>query len=80
MRRRFFTRCRELATRVPVDHPRTSEMRGFADAFARERKRQLADIDLASKSGGDGRALLESWMLQVCSSGVRPSTSAPRRS
>lgn len=43
MRRKFFARCRELATRVPVDHPRASEMRGFADAFARERKRELAD-------------------------------------
>jgi DNA polymerase-3 subunit delta len=43
MRRRFFARCRELATRVPVDHPRPAEMRGFADAFARERGRELAD-------------------------------------
>lgn len=43
MRRRFFVRCRELATRVPVDHPRPAEMRGFADAFARERGRQLAE-------------------------------------
>lgn len=43
MRRRFFLRCRELATRVPVDHPRPAEMRGFADAFARERERQLTE-------------------------------------
>jgi DNA polymerase-3 subunit delta len=43
MRRRFFARCRELATRVPVDHPRAGEMRGFADAFARERNRDLAE-------------------------------------
>jgi len=43
MRRRFFLRCRELATRVPVDHPRAAEMCGFADAFARERGRQLAE-------------------------------------
>ena len=43
MRRRFFARCRELATRVPVDHPRHGEMRGFADAFARERGRELAE-------------------------------------
>jgi DNA polymerase III delta subunit len=43
MRRRFFARCRELATRVPVDHPRYGEMRGFADAFARERGRALAE-------------------------------------
>ncbi len=43
MRRRFFARCRELATRVPVDHPRHGEMRGFADAFARERGRALDD-------------------------------------
>jgi DNA polymerase-3 subunit delta len=42
MRRRFFARCRELATRVAVDHPRSGEMRGFADAFARERERALA--------------------------------------
>jgi len=42
MRRRFFGRCRELATRVPVDHPRFGEMRGFADAFARERGCELA--------------------------------------
>ena len=49
MRRRFFARCRELATRVPVDHPRQSEMRGFADVFARERERELTD---------DARALL----------------------
>mgnify|MGYP003694021981 CR=1 FL=1 len=42
MRRRFFARCRELATRVPVDHPAHGEMRGFADAFARERGRELA--------------------------------------
>ena len=43
MRRRFFARCRELATRVPVDHPRFGEMRGFADGFARERGRELAE-------------------------------------
>lgn len=43
MRRRFFARCRDLATRVPVDHPRHGEMRGFADAFARERGRELAE-------------------------------------
>jgi len=43
MRRRFFARCRELATRIPVDHPRPSEMRGFADAFARERGRELRE-------------------------------------
>lgn len=49
MRRRFFARCRELATRVPVDHPRLAEMREFADAFARERERELTD---------DARALL----------------------
>lgn len=49
MRRRFFARCRELATRVPVDHPRLGEMRDFADAFARERERELTD---------DARALL----------------------
>ncbi len=49
MRRRFFARCRELATRVPVDHPRLSEMRGFADAFARDRDREL---------NGDARELL----------------------
>ena len=42
MRRKFFARCRELATRVPVDHPRTSEMRAFADQFARARQRELA--------------------------------------
>jgi len=43
MRRRFFSRCRELAVRLPVDHPRSGEMHGFADAFARERERRLAD-------------------------------------
>jgi DNA polymerase III subunit delta len=43
MRRRFFARCRELATRIPVDHPRQSEMRAFADEFARERACRLAD-------------------------------------
>jgi DNA polymerase-3 subunit delta len=42
MRRKFFARCRDLATRLPVDHPRASEMRGFADQFARERERELA--------------------------------------
>jgi DNA polymerase-3 subunit delta len=41
MRRRFFLRCRELATRMPVDHPRAAEMNGLADAFARERGRRL---------------------------------------
>ncbi|MEB2285519.1 MAG: DNA polymerase III subunit delta [Polyangiaceae bacterium UTPRO1] len=41
MRRRFFARCRQLATRIPVDHPRAGEMRGFADAFARERGCEL---------------------------------------
>jgi len=49
MRRRFFVRCRELATRIPVDHPRPNEMPGFADAFAKERGRALAE---------DARALL----------------------
>jgi DNA polymerase III subunit delta len=43
MRRRFFARCRELATRLPVDHPRHGEMRGFVDGFARERGRAMAD-------------------------------------
>ena len=43
MRRRFFARCRELATRVPVDHPRTGEMRQFAETFARERQRELTE-------------------------------------
>lgn len=43
MRRRFFSRCRELATRMPVDHPRQAEMRAFAEEFARERGRRLAD-------------------------------------
>lgn len=43
MRRRFFVRCRELATRIPVDHPRAAEMRGFVDAFARERGCELAE-------------------------------------
>jgi DNA polymerase III delta subunit len=41
MRKRFFARCRELATRVPVDHPRTNEMAAFADGFAKERGRTL---------------------------------------
>lgn len=49
MRRRFFARCRELATRIPVDHPRQGEMRELADAFARERERELTE---------DARALL----------------------
>jgi DNA polymerase-3 subunit delta len=49
MRKRFFARCRELATRLPVDHPRTSEMAAFADGFAKERGRTLAE---------DARALL----------------------
>jgi DNA polymerase-3 subunit delta len=49
MRKRFFARCRELATRVPVDHPRTSEMGAFADGFAKERGRTLAE---------DARALI----------------------
>jgi DNA polymerase-3 subunit delta len=43
MRRRFFARCRELATRIPVDHPRLGEMRGFAETFARERERELTE-------------------------------------
>lgn len=37
MRRRFFARCRQLGERVPVDHPRPAEMRGWVDALARER-------------------------------------------
>lgn len=43
MRRRFLARCREMATRVPVDHPRPNEMPGIADQFARERGRRLDD-------------------------------------
>jgi DNA polymerase-3 subunit delta len=41
LRRRFFARCRELARRVPVDHPRAGEMPGWADRFARARGRRL---------------------------------------
>jgi DNA polymerase-3 subunit delta len=48
-RRRLFARCRELARRVPVDHPRTGEMPEWADRFAKERRRRLDD---------DARALL----------------------
>jgi DNA polymerase III delta subunit len=29
MRRRFFARCRELAERMPVDHPRAGELRSW---------------------------------------------------
>jgi DNA polymerase III subunit delta len=43
MRRKFMARCRELAERVAVDHPRPHEMRGWADRFARERRRALDD-------------------------------------
>jgi DNA polymerase-3 subunit delta len=41
MRRKLFARCRDLARRVPVDHPRIGEIRGWADTFARERGRRL---------------------------------------
>ncbi len=41
MRRRFFARCRELARRVPVDHPRAGEMGAWADRFMRDRERRL---------------------------------------
>ena len=45
---------------------------GMAQAFAEKgMKLILADIDLASKSGGDGRALLELWMLRTCGRGDR---------
>jgi DNA polymerase-3 subunit delta len=56
-------------------------LRAYRPAELRRALAQLADIDLASKSGSDGRALLESWMLQVCGTGARPptSTAAPRR-
>ena len=43
MRKRFFARCRDLAERIPVDHPRHGEMRQWADAFAKERGRRLDD-------------------------------------
>ena len=42
MRRRFFARCRELGRRLPVDHPRPSEMRTWVDEFAAARKRTVA--------------------------------------
>jgi DNA polymerase III delta subunit len=41
MRRRLFARCRDLAQRVPVDHPRPREMPAWADRFAKERGCQL---------------------------------------
>lgn len=41
MRRRFFARCRELARRVHVDHPRANEMGEWADRFARARAHRL---------------------------------------
>jgi hypothetical protein len=39
---------------------------------------ELADIDLASKSGGDARALLELWTLKLCVRADR-GAAAPRR-
>jgi DNA polymerase-3 subunit delta len=58
MRRRFFTRCRDLGRRVPVDHPRASEMRGWADGLARERRRRLEDEARELLIDGVGRDLL----------------------
>lgn len=58
MRRRFFARCRDLATRIPVDHPRPNEMRGFADSFARERGRELREEARALLLECVGRDLL----------------------
>jgi DNA polymerase-3 subunit delta len=49
LRRRFLARCREIATRMPVDHPRLHEVPGMIDAFARERGRRIDE---------DARALL----------------------
>ena len=41
MRRRFFARCREVARRIPVDHPRAGELRDWAERLSRERGRRL---------------------------------------
>ena len=58
MRRRFFARCRELARRIPVDHPRANEMAGWADALARARGRRLEGEARDLLLDGVGRDLL----------------------
>jgi DNA polymerase III delta subunit len=62
---------RELAV---APYQRIACQRGLRVYRAAELRRalaELADIDLASKSGGDGRALLELWVLRVCAGGAR---------
>jgi DNA polymerase III delta subunit len=46
-------------------------LRAYRPAELRRAFSELADIDLASKTGGDGRALLELWMIRVCGGGSR---------
>ena len=41
MRRRLFARCRELARRIAVDHPRAGELRDWAERLARARGLRL---------------------------------------
>ena len=43
MRRRFFARCRDVARRIPVDHPRAGEMRDWAERLGHERGRRLEE-------------------------------------
>ena len=58
MRRRLFARCRELAERIAVDHPRVADLRGWAERFARERGRRLDDDAVALLIETVGRDLM----------------------
>jgi DNA polymerase III delta subunit len=74
---------RELAV---APYQRFACQRGLRVYRAGELRRafaELADIDLASKTGGDARALLELWMIRVCAGSPRSQSraqAAPRRS
>ena len=46
-------------------------LRAYRVGELRRALSELADIDLLSKSGSDGRALLELWMLRTCGRGER---------
>jgi len=50
-------------------------VRAYRPAEIRRALERLADVDLASKTGGDGRALLEDWVLTLCA-GPRAAGSA----
>ena len=58
MRRRLFARCRELAERIAVDHPRGADLRGWAERFARARGRRLDDDAAALLIETVGRDLM----------------------